>query len=174
LRYLKPARAGVGSIGLLATQQEIDMYRKILVPIDGSATAQRGLDEAFALAKKLDSALVLLHVVESYPMMVEMATTTVWEQMWADLRAHGKTVLDRAHETAKSQGIASECLLEDAVATRVCDVIVKQARDHHCDLIVMGTHGRRGLDHALMGSDAEGVARLSPMPLLLVRSGDQN
>ena len=146
------------------------MYRRILVPIDGSDTAQRGLQEALGLAKAFDSSLVLLHVVEYYPMMMEMATATTWELITTDLRAHGQQVLERAHDAAKAAGVASETHLEDAAAARVCDVIVDHAREHQCDLIVMGTHGRRGIEHAMVGSDAERVIRMSPVPLLLVKS----
>jgi nucleotide-binding universal stress UspA family protein len=148
------------------------MYRRILVPLDGSATAQRGLQEAVGLAKACDASLVLLHVVEAYPMMMEMATTTTWEQVTSDLRAHGQKVLEQAHQTVVAAGVACEARLEDAPAARVCDVIVDQARDRRCDLIVMGTHGRRGVAHALIGSDAERVIRLSPVPVLLVRAPD--
>jgi nucleotide-binding universal stress UspA family protein len=153
--------------------QELVMYRRILVPLDGSDTAQRGLQEALGLAKAFDSSLVLLHVVEYYPMMMEMATATTWEVITTDLRAHGQQVLERAHDAAKAAGVASEAHLEDAAAARVCDVIVDQAREHRCDLIVMGTHGRRGIEHALIGSDAERVIRMSPTPLLLVKSAEK-
>ena len=149
------------------------MYRRILVPIDGSDTAQRGLQEALGLAKAFDSSLVLLHVVEYYPMMMEMATATTWEQITTDLRTYGQQVLERAHDAAKAAGVASEAHLEDAAAARVCDVIVDQAREHQCDLIVMGTHGRRGIEHALIGSDAERVIRMSAVPLLLVKSTEK-
>ena len=116
---------------------------------------------------------VLLHVVEYYPMMMEMATATTWEMISNDLRSHHQRVLESAHEAAKSAGVASETHLEDAAAARVCDVIVDQAREHRCDLIVMGTHGRRGIEHAMVGSDAERVIRMSPVPLLLVKSTKQ-
>ena len=66
--------------------------------------------------------------------------------------------------------MASETRLEDAAAARVCDLIVQQAGERKCDLIVMGTHGRRGIAHALIGSDAEQVLRMSPVPVLLVRT----
>ena len=145
------------------------MYHRILVPIDGSDTAERGLQEAIGLAKVFDASLVLLSVVEYYPMMIEMATATTWEQVSTGLREHSQGVLERAHEAARSAGIASEAHLEDAAAARVCDVIVDAARDHQCDLIVMGTHGRRGLAHALIGSDAERVLRYAPCAVLLVR-----
>jgi len=154
--------------------RESAMYRRILVPMDGSVTAQRGFEEALGLAKAFDASLVLLHVVEFYPVMMEMATSTTWDRVSESLRDEGRRVLDRAHEAAQSAGIASEARLEDAAAARVCDVIVEQARERHCDLIVMGTHGRRGLEHALIGSDAERVVRMSPVAVLLVRSPEQS
>jgi nucleotide-binding universal stress UspA family protein len=149
------------------------MYRRILVPIDGSDTAQRGLNEAIALAKVCNASLVLLNVIEIYPVMMEMATATTWEQVSEDLRQYGRGILERAHKSVQDAGIASEARLEDAAAARVCDVIIDQARDRQCDLIVMGTHGRRGIHHALIGSDAERVTRMSPVPVLLVRSGEK-
>lgn len=144
------------------------MARRILVPVDGSATAQRGLEEALRLAAPLDATLVLLHVVEVYPMMMEMATSATWEAVTTDLRRHGQEVLEAARAEALAQRIPAEGHLEDASAARVCDVITDQARVHDCGLIVMGTHGRRGLEHALIGSDAERVVRQSPVPVLLV------
>jgi nucleotide-binding universal stress UspA family protein len=146
------------------------MYHRILVPLDHSATAQRGLQEALELAKAFDASLVLLHVVEVYPMMIDMTAATVIEQVSTELRAGGQRLLERAHDAARSAGVASEAHLQDGAAARVCDVIVQQARDRGCDLIVMGTHGRRGVEHALLGSDAERVLRLAPCAVLLVRA----
>jgi nucleotide-binding universal stress UspA family protein len=146
------------------------MYQRILVPLDGSVVAARGLREALSLAKLCGASLVLLSVVEYYPVMMEMATTTVWDQISNDLREHHRRVLEQAHDDARAAGIASESHLEDAVAARVCDVIVDQARQHRCDLIVMGTHGRHGIEHALIGSDAERVLRQAPCAVLLVRA----
>jgi nucleotide-binding universal stress UspA family protein len=148
------------------------MYRRILVPIEHSPTSQRGLDEALNLAKAFDASLVLLHVIEYLPMMVDMTGSAVIEQVSTEMRKAGERLLERAHDAARSAGVASEAHLEDSAAARVCDVIVQQARDHQCDLIVMGTHGRRGVEHALLGSDAERVLRLAPCPVLLVRSAE--
>jgi nucleotide-binding universal stress UspA family protein len=154
----------IGSTG------EFAMYRRILVPLDGSATSRRGLEEALGLAKAFDASLVLLHVIEYYPVMIEMATAATWAQVSTQLRNEGQRLLEQAHQAAQSAGIASEAHLEDAAASRVCDVIVDQARERRCDLIVMGTHGRRGIEHALIGSDAERVVRMSPVAVLLVKA----
>jgi nucleotide-binding universal stress UspA family protein len=146
------------------------MYRRILVPLDQSTTSQRGLQEAIQLAKAFDASLVLLHVVEYFPMMADMTGTVVLEQVATQMRTAGQQLLQRAHEAARSAGVASETHLEDVAAARVCDVVVQHAQDHRCDLIVMGTHGRRGVEHALLGSDAERVLRQAPCAVLVVRT----
>lgn len=150
------------------------MYQRILVPIDGSATAERGLREAVELAKLCRAGVVLLHVTEVYPVMMEMVTATTWEQITTDLRSQGQRLLDQARERVIAEGVACEAHLEDVAAARVCDVIVEQARERGCDLIVMGTHGRRGFSHALIGSDAERVLRMAPVPVLLLRSDEKS
>jgi nucleotide-binding universal stress UspA family protein len=158
-------------VGLSSIAPEHAMkYQRILVPLDNSETAQQGLVEAIDVAKAFGASLVLLHVVEYYPIMMEMATASTWVQVSSDMREHGQRLLERAHATASGAGVASEAHVVDAAAARVCDVIVDQAREHHCDLIVMGTHGRRGIEHALIGSDAERVLRLAPCAVLLVRA----
>jgi nucleotide-binding universal stress UspA family protein len=146
------------------------MYQRILVPLDGSNTAQRGFEEALRLARLCDASLVLLHVVEIFPMVADVASAAVWDQAITAQRENAQRMLERAHEVARSAGIASETRLEDAAAARVCDVIVDQASDRRCDLIVMGTHGRRGIQHVFIGSDAERVVRMSAVPVLLVRA----
>lgn len=146
------------------------MYRRILVPIDGSSTSQRGFAEALSLARAFGASLVLLHVIEYYPVMPETASLATLEAITAGLREDGQRLLDAAHETARSASVASEAHLEDSAGARVCDVIVAQARAHRCDLIVMGTHGRRGIERALVGSDAERVLRMTPVAVLMVRS----
>lgn len=148
------------------------MYQRILVPLDGSATSARGLKEALVLARTCRASVVLLHVLEYSPVMLEMATSTTWEILDRDLRAQARDLIEVARSQAKAEGIACEGHVVDAAAQRVCDVVVAQAKQHRCDLVVMGTHGRRGVAHALIGSDAERVIRLSPVPVLLVRADD--
>jgi nucleotide-binding universal stress UspA family protein len=148
---------------------EVRMYDKILVPLDGSAAADRGFEEAVALARRMDSSLVLLHVVDPVPLPFEAATAGVWQEMTDSLRKQGEALLQRARKTAIDHGIAADTELVEGRTERVAETIVAQVRASRCDLVVMGTHGRRGFSHALLGSDAERVLRSCPVPVLLVR-----
>ena len=145
------------------------MYDRILVPLDGSATSERGFEEAVALARVMKSTLVLVHVIDAVPLAVEMVPPTSWQQVIDGLRMHGQGLLDRACQSAAKQGLASEARLIEDRAERVADILVNEARSAKCDLVVMGTHGRRGFSHVLLGSDAERVVRQCPLPVLLVR-----
>ena len=144
-------------------------YKRLLVPLDESATAQRGLGEAMALARALGSTVVLLHAVELAPMLPEVATAEAWEAIREGLKASGERVLEEATKRVRAAGVACEAVLHEADAGRPADTIVAEATARRCDLIVMGTHGRRGIGRALLGSDAELVLRQSPVPVLLVR-----
>lgn len=145
------------------------MYKKILVPIDGSATAGRGFEEAVALARAVGASLRLMHVVDTVPVAMEMAPSATWQQICDEQRRDGEALIERARATAIEHGVAVDTCLLEGSAARVADAIVDEARATDCDLIVMGTHGRRGFTHLMMGSDAERVARVSPLPVLLVR-----
>lgn len=145
------------------------MYSKILVPVDGSPTSNLGLAEACKLARLAGSHLRLLHVVDmmSVTMSVESsmaATPTVFEM----LREGGQAILERARALAEVAGVPAETALLESMAGRVCDVVAEEARRWGAELVV-STHGRRGAGRVLMGSDAELIARVSPVPVLLVR-----
>lgn len=85
------------------------------------------------------------------------------------LREAGQATLDAAQAFAKQHGGSVEPVLMEAIGGRAADRIVEYASDWPADVIVMGTHGRRGLQRLAMGSDAELVVRLAPMPVLLVK-----
>lgn len=144
------------------------MYKSILVPIDGSATSDEGLEHAIRLAKEHHAKLRILHAIDSYPLMVEVASAENFEHMRLGLNKYGQALLDQARRKAIDQGVDAETALREIVVGRVADVIVDEARDAACDLIVMGTHGRRGLSRLVLGSDAELVARSSTVPVMLV------
>lgn len=147
------------------------MYSKILVPVDGSPTSNLGLAEACKLAKLTGAQLRLLHVVDmmSVTMSVEAsmaASPTVFEM----LREGGRSILDRAKAKAEEAGANVETVLLETLSSRVCDIVIEEAGRWGAKLIVIGTHGRRGVGRMLLGSDAEQIARLSLVPVLLVRS----
>lgn len=146
------------------------MYDRILVPLDGSETAAFGLREALRMAHLCQSTVVLLHVVELHPMMTEVATAAMWEQLSQAQHDHGRRLLEAQRQAVLDAGVQAEVhLMEATPGARVCDAILAAVRAQRAQLIVMGTHGRRGALRALLGSDAELVARASPVPVLLVR-----
>lgn len=145
------------------------MYHRILVPLDGSATAERGLREAIGLAAEQKARVSLLHVADNFPMLVEMSSVTSYQEMLNDLRRYGEDVLAKAKRAAADAGVQADTLLREVTQGRVADVIIDEARKTGCGLIVMGTHGRRGFSRLTLGSEAERVVRSSTVPVLLVR-----
>jgi len=145
------------------------MYQRILVPVDGSPTAERGLREAVALAAGSQARLLFLYVVDDYATMSEVTSAVGYDEMLRGLRQYGLDVLAKARREAEAGSVHVETLLREVTGKRIADVIVEQVAQHNCDLVVMGTHGRRGFSRLAMGSAAEGVARISPVPVLLVR-----
>lgn len=145
------------------------MYQRILVAIDGSPTAERGLQEAIRLAKPLHATLLLLHALDDFAVMMEMSAVWSFENGHKVLKQAGEQLLDVAARHVREAGLSCEQLLVDVKGEQIADVILAQAAKTRCDLIVMGTHGRRGLSRLTMGSDAELVLRQAPVPVLLVR-----
>lgn len=96
---------------------------------------------------------------------------TLTEQFIESMRRSGQVVLDKAKAAASRAGVDCRTVLVENIASSVADMVVQQAKKQRVDVIVMGTHGRRGVRRLVMGSDAEGVVRNSPVPVLLVRGG---
>lgn len=145
------------------------MYRKILVPVDGSEASTAGLREAIKLAKSPGCQLELVHIVNEFIPDYGYAGVCATEFM-DSLRKMGKNTLDAAQALAQREGVKPECVLLEAVGGQAADLILEQAKRWAPDLIVMGTHGRRGLVRMVMGSDAEAVVRNSTVPVMLVRA----
>ncbi len=143
-------------------------YKRILVPVDGGATSMRGLGEALKLATENKAKLCLLHVVEEYALIAAPEMGASIAPLLDSMRAGGRKTLAAVARRAHAAGTRPECVLVEDFGGRVADAVVKQAKKWRADLIVMGTHGRRGVQRALLGSDAELVLRYSPVPVLLV------
>lgn len=147
------------------------IYRRILVPIDGSATAERALQEAIRLAD-VQTRLRLAYVLEEvFPLDTEGYAFIDYPTLREAVRLTGERVLVQAAERVRQAGRAAETALLDAKGERIAKVIADDARRWEADLIVIGTHGRSGLNRLLLGSVAEGVVRGASVPVLLVRAG---
>ena len=146
------------------------MYSRILCPIDGSATSERGLDEALRLARDQKARLRLLYVVDAHLAAVDPYGTVNIADLMASSRAFGNELLERALARAKVEGVEAEGATLDTLSGPVGETVTDDARNWKAEMIVMGTHGRRGVRRVVMGSDAELVVRTSPVPVLLVRA----
>lgn len=146
------------------------MYSKILVAVDGSPTGALGLKQAIGLAQALKSKLRFVYVVNDYYTVMPYFEAAFVGDMLTRVREEGKRILHEANEMARASAVTTEAaLLEDSHA-EVGARLLKDAGEWGADLIVMGTHGRRGLRRVVLGSDAEYVLRHSAVPVLLVRS----
>jgi len=145
-------------------------YKRILVPVDGSTTSAKGLQEAIEVARQMRARLRLLHVVEEFVAFSAPEVGVDVGPLLDAIKSGGRKTLARVERSARSRskGVRLDTVLVEDFGGRVADAIIAQARRWRADLIVIGTHGRRGLQRALMGSDAELVLRYSPVPVLLV------
>ncbi len=146
------------------------MYRKILVPLDGSHTSKMGLKEAIRLGKNQKATLRLIHVVDELVVMPSTEGAIYLGDMLEGLREAGKRILRDAQAQVRKQGLKAQTLMLETVGARAADLVVRQAKKWGADIIVLGTHGRRGVRRLVMGSDAEQIVRTAPVPVLLVRS----
>lgn len=146
------------------------MYERILMPTDGSACALKAVREGLDLARRLGSTVTFLHVLEN-PLVAGYAAPEALPysaQLYQDLKKAGGEILDEALALAAEAGVqARGDLIENR---RPADAIHEAAQDH--DLVIMGTHGRRGVDRWMFGSVTEGALRRSTTPYLVIRSGD--
>lgn len=146
------------------------MISKILVPVDGSPTSMRGLAEALALVKQVNGTLRLLHVVDELLLLGDVPLGTDYYNQWVEeVVARGRKIMREAQAFCRKKDVDAETVLIETVGKRAALAIVEHANEWPADLIVMGTHGRRGLGRLLMGSDAELVLRSASVPVMLVR-----
>lgn len=146
------------------------MYRNILVPIDGSAMATQGLREAVELAGQLGSRVRLLHVLNQAPLTAPGFMPAMAVDLVPELRRAGESIVERGRQEVAAAHVEVEGRLVEVMGERVGETVIEDAKSWPADLIVCGTHGRRGVRRLLLGSDAEYIVRLSPVPVLLVRT----
>lgn len=144
-------------------------YKRILVAVDGSGASSKGLREALRLAKREGARLFILHVVNEFPAFAGMDGSAPVDLV-PMLREGGRRILARARAAAEKAKVKPTILMREIIGGPAADPIVREAKKQRADLIVLGTHGRRGVRRMVLGSDAEQVVRTSPVPVLLVRA----
>jgi len=146
------------------------MYQRILVPVDGSDISDTGLREAMRLARDQNARLRLIHIVNELAIIAAYEGTIYSNELIQSLRDNGNKILMKSADQVKSAGMQVETALLEAHGGHAGDAIVKDAQQWPADIIVLGTHGRRGVARLVMGSDAEQVVRQATVPVLLVKS----
>ena len=149
------------------------MYKRIMVSVDGSATSNNALVAATTMARESGGRAVvrLVHVLD------EMAYFSGYDpyggqsgELIKVMRESGQKILANALVIAKAAGIEADTRLIDSFGERLGETIAEEATTWKADLIVVGTHGRRRLGRLFLGSGAEQIIRLAPVPVLVIRS----
>jgi len=150
------------------------IYQRILVPLDGSETSQLGLQEAIRVAKLTQGELRLFHVVDDLSFALAMDAYAGQTGDWLRaLREMGSKLLEDGRRVAQEAGVKVQVALHEKFNDGLPDAVAAEARRWPADLIVLGTHGRRGVGRFMLGSGAENILRSAPVPVLLVRPHEQ-
>lgn len=147
------------------------MYQKILVATDGSTLSKKAVNSAIAMAALMGAELVALKVVPRYPqsyfeggVAVQASEINRVEKQWID---HGQAIVDAVQKTAESKGVKTKAVT--VKSDLISDAVIATAKKHKCDLIVMASHGRRGIKRILLGSETQQVLTHSHIPVLVLR-----
>jgi nucleotide-binding universal stress UspA family protein len=141
--------------------------KHILVPTDFSEYADQALDYATQLAQQLQAYITLLHIIDTTPLGVVEGAAMLPPSYWQELETGLEQIMEESLKRLYDVGLQGETVIVHGVPFQT---IIDTAKDKGSDLIIMGTHGRTGLPHALMGSVAEKVVRLAPCPVLVTRA----
>jgi nucleotide-binding universal stress UspA family protein len=151
------------------------VYKRILIPVDGSQTSTRALTAALQLARDSGGRVRLIHVVDE---LAYFSGYDAYGGYSAELiriaQENGAKILDDAMAIAKSAGVEADKFLFEKFGERLGETVADEAKSWNADLVVVGTHGRRGVGRMFLGSGAEQIIRLAPTPVLVVRSQEGN
>ncbi len=146
------------------------MYKRILVAVDGSQTSIKALTAALSLAKDVYARVRIIYVVEESIYLASYGTLGGYSGLIKEeLHKTGIKVLKDALDIAEAAAVEADTNLVDDFGGHLGESVANEAKNWDANLIVVGTHGRRGIDRILMGSGAEQVIRLSPVHTLVVR-----
>ena len=147
------------------------MYQRILVATDGSTLSKKAVSSAIELAALADAELVVLKVIPRYPqsyfeggLALQAAEISRVETQWAE---DGQAIVDAVQTAALAKGVKAKAIT--VKSDLVSDAIIAAAKKHKCDLIVMASHGRRGIKRLLLGSETQQVLTHSHIPVLVLR-----
>ena len=149
------------------------MYKRILVPVDGSQTSTRALVAALQMARDSGGSVRLIHVIEELAQVIAYDPYGAYPgDLTKIMRDNVQKVLEQALDIAKSAGVPTDQRLVEAAGLRLADAVNKEVQTYGADLIVLGTHGRRGIGRVLLGSGAEQIIRAAQVPVLVIRSAE--
>jgi nucleotide-binding universal stress UspA family protein len=145
------------------------MFKTILMPTDGSALSENAVKQSLQFAKSINAKVIGFHAIEPYHVLaigVEMVSDTreVYER---DAKLRAAAYLAKIEDMARSAGVNCECI--SAMEDQPWQAIIKAAQSNGCDLIAMASHGRRGMQGLLLGSQANHVLTHSKIPVLVFR-----
>ena len=143
------------------------MYKRILVPVDGSDTSNKALAAALQLAREGGGRVRFLHTFDD---LAYLNGYVMGAEALQTVREYATRTLADAMAAAASAGVPADSKLLEVFGQRLGEVVADEARAFEADLVVVGTHGRRGIGRVLLGSGAEQVIRLAPVPVLAVRT----
>ncbi len=153
------------------------MFKRILAAVDGSSASDEGLKSAIALAADQHASLFIVHVIDDMAVAPSvdggLFPAEYFDRMMEEMRTAGRRLLAASAGLAHERGVEAQTRLIEMFGQSVAQTIVTQAREQKADVIVLGTHGRRGLRRLVLESDAEAVLRESAVPVLLVRGPEQ-
>lgn len=146
------------------------MFKNILIPVDGSEPSDHALRTAISLAKEDGARLRLVHVVDNTAYLTGYDPSGgAGGQLYSALRDSALQILQQGAARAQAEGVQVDHVLVDQVGVRLGEAVAAAATQFGADLIVVGTHGRRGPSRLLLGSGAEHVIRVAPVPVLVTR-----
>lgn len=147
------------------------MYKKILVPSDGGSSSNLALSQAIIVAKAFSAEVKVIFVADDSELFFEVAYVEPADVL-SRMISYGRETLDAAAQrlTAENVRCSTELIEKPISPGQISSTIVSRSESWNADLIVMGTHGRRGMKRFVMGSVSEGVVAKSIKPVLLIRS----
>jgi nucleotide-binding universal stress UspA family protein len=149
------------------------MYKRILIAVDGSQTSNKALTAALQLARDASGQVRLIHVVDDLAYISGYEAYGAYSAELIDIAQKvGSKILDDALAIAKAAGVQADQMLFEKFGEPLGDTVADAAKRWNADLIVVGTHGRRGIGRMFLGSGAEQIIRLAPIHVLVVRSLD--